>query len=87
MSQSGRDGTAGIAPSRLSKRGSSKELIPILPIILERSSSPASERPPFVEYVVFGGQFCASHSRAFVIKLAYLRAFENVLLGKAIPPP
>ena len=54
---------SGIAPSMVSKRGSSRELIPIFPITLERSSSPANERPPFVEYVVFGGQFCASHSR------------------------
>ena len=87
VSQSGFDGNAGIAPSSPSKRGSNKELIPIFPIILSKPSPIDNPTPFFDEYVELSGQFCASHSRTFVIMFANLIAFENVLLGKAIPPP
>ena len=78
---------AGNASLRLFKRGSTRDLTPILPIMLSKLSSIDNPTPFFDEYVVLSGQFCASHSRAFVRIFAYLIAFENVLLGKTIPPP
>ena len=43
--------------------------------------------PLFEEKVDGSAQFKLSQSRTFVIIFANLIAFENVSLGRAIPPP
>ena len=78
---------SGSIPSRTSVRGFVKELKSAMPIILSKESSRFFATPPFPVNVVFSGQFCASHSRAFVSIFANLIAFENVELGGLIPPP
>ena len=78
---------SGSIPSRTSVRGFVKELKSAIPIILSKESSAFFATPPFPVNVVFSGQFCASHSRAFVSIFANLIAFENVELGGLIPPP
>ena len=88
MSQSGRDGAAGIASSILSSKGVNLEFNPTLSIILSKLSSIDFETPPFEENEVgSGGQLTLSQSRTFVRIFANLIAFENVSLGSAIPPP
>ena len=88
MLQSGLDGEASIASSIVSIRGVNLLFNPTSSSIFLKLSSIDFETPPFEEYEVgSGGQLALSQSRTFVRIFANLIAFENVSLGRAIPPP
>ena len=89
VSQFGALGNAGI-PSAILLIPSARfvrELNPAFAMMLPKSSGFMFETPPFVENFVGLGHLIRSQSRTFVRIFENWIAFENVLLGSAMPPP